>query len=112
MVAAVTLPGSHHTSNGPTFALSGPSGAHGTVQLTAESWGTSVNLHATGGSGGEILTVSMRAEDGSWWVAGTYMAVDGSVVNVAMSCAVPVAEIDGIRVTNPAGQQIMWGYDS
>jgi len=112
IAAAVTLPGSHHTSNAPTFALTGPDGAHGTVQLTAESWGTSLELHATGGSAGEILTVSMRAYDGSWWVAGSYMALHGAEVEVPMSCAVPVAEIDGVRVTNAAGQQIMWGYNA
>jgi hypothetical protein len=29
-----------------------------------------------------------------------------------MSCAVPVAQINGIRIMNSAGQQIMASYDA
>lgn len=52
------------------------------------------------------------AEDnGSWWTAGTYHSVSGVVVNVTMSCAVPARQIDGVRVTNAAGKQVLGTYD-
>jgi hypothetical protein len=108
VAAAVTLGGgSHPTSNTPVLALSGPGGARGTVDLIAESWGTSVDLHAVGGVGGQILTVSMRTDDGSWWVSGQYVSVGSNTVDVQMSCPVPVAQIDAVRITSPSGQDIM-----
>jgi hypothetical protein len=94
-----------------TFALTGPGGASATVQLTAENWGTLVDLRVSGQSGGSDLTVSMREDNGSWWTAGTYQSVSGGVVNVTMSCAVPVREIDGVRVTNASGKQVLGTYD-
>jgi anti-sigma factor RsiW len=94
-----------------TFALSGPGGAHATVELTAESWGTAVDLRAYEGSAHGFLTVSMRADDGAWWVAGTYQAVTGSPVDVKMSCAVPANQIDAIRITNEAHQEVLGSDD-
>ena len=96
--------GSQHSPSDHTFALTGTGGARATASLTAESWGTSVELKASGEQPGEVLTVSMRADDGSWWVAGTYRTANGGAVDVTMSCAVPVAEIDAVRVTNAGGQ--------
>jgi hypothetical protein len=111
--AAVTaLASSHHNQNGPTFALSGPAGAHGTVQLTAEPWGTSVELHAVGGTAGQVLTVSMRTADGSWWQAGTYQSDAAHEVDVPMSCAVPARQIDGIRITTASGEEILSTYNA
>jgi hypothetical protein len=102
-------------SNGPvpakTFALTGPDGATATVQLTSESWGTNVDLRASGQTAEKDLTVWMREDNGSWWTAGTYNSLAGSVVNVTMSCSVPPAQIDGVRVTNAAGQEVLGTYD-
>lgn len=112
IAAATSLGSQNHARNGPAFALSGPDGAHGTVQLTAETWGTSVDVHAVGGTAGEVLTVSMRTADGSWWEAGTYKSDASHEVDVPMSCAVPAAQIDGIRITTSSGRQILSTYNA
>jgi hypothetical protein len=106
-LATNALVGSHNTSPNHTFALSGPGGAHGTVRLTSEPWGTSVELSASGQRGGQVLTVSMRTWGGSWWETGTYTTVTSGHVNVPMSCAVPLSEISAVIVTNAKGQQVM-----
>jgi len=113
-VGAVTgaVLGSHHTSPGHTFSLSGPGSEHATVKLTSESWGTSVELLASDQQGRQVLTVSMRTKDGSWWVAGTYQTVANGNVDVTMGCALPLATIDAVRVTNAEGKQILGSYDS
>jgi hypothetical protein len=110
---AIAIAATGSTQPGPvrTFALTGPGGASATVQLTSESWGTRVDLRATGQTAVKDLTVWMREDNGSWWTAGTYNSVAGSVVNVTMSCSVPPAQIDGVRVTNSAGQQVLGTYD-
>jgi hypothetical protein len=111
VVTADAISASHRAPGGPTFALVGNGSATGTVQLTAESWGTSVELRESGEPGGQVLTMSMRADDGSWWVAGSFLSVSGTV-DVTMSCAVPVADIDGVRVTNASGRQVLGSYDT
>jgi anti-sigma factor RsiW len=109
-VATTGGPSAHPA--GPTFALAGPGGAHGTVSLTSESWGTSVKLHASGEPANQILTVSMRTSDGYWWTAGSYRSGDGGPVDVPMSCPIPSSRIDGVRVTDSSGKQVMQLYDS
>lgn len=99
--------GPHSTPPSQTFALSGPGGAQASVQLVSESWGTSVELNASGQKGGEVLTVSMRTADGSWWEAGTYQSVSAGHVDVIMGCALPASSIDAVRVTNAGGQQVL-----
>jgi hypothetical protein len=54
------------------FALSGPHGAHATIVLTPEKWGTAVNLRTADQPYAGVLTVWMREDNGSWWAAGTY----------------------------------------
>jgi anti-sigma factor RsiW len=108
---AIGITGSNQPAPAKTFALTGPGGATATVQLTSESWGTSVHLRASGQTALKDLTVWMREYNGSWWTAGTYNSLAGSVVNVTMSCSVPPAEIDGVRVTNAAGQEVLGTYD-
>jgi predicted anti-sigma-YlaC factor YlaD len=111
-VIAIVSSGQKQPPATHTIALSGPGGAHATVELTAESWGTAVDLRAYEASAHGFLTVSMRADNGRWWVAGTYQAVTGSPVDVKMSCAVPSNQIDAIEVTNEAGQRVLGSYDS
>lgn len=113
-VGAVTgaIVASRGTSPGHTYSLTGVGKTHATVKLTSESWGTSVELLAYGQHGGQVLTVSMRTTDGSWWEAGTYQTVSNGNVDVTMACALPLSSIDAVRVTNAAGQQILGSYDS
>jgi hypothetical protein len=73
----------------------------------SETWGTSVQLTASGQKGGQTLTVSMRTEDGSWWEAGTYTTVSSGHVEVTMGCALPESSIEAVRVTNASGQQVL-----
>lgn len=111
-VVTSVVVGSHNTSPDHTFSLSGAGNAHATVKLTSESWGTSVELLAGGQQGGQVLTVSMRTADGSWWTAGTYQAVANGNVDVTMACALPISSINAVRVTNGQGRQILSSYDS
>jgi hypothetical protein len=108
---AIGVTGSNQPVPAKTFALTGPNGASATVQLTSESWGTRVVLEASGQTAAKDLTVWMREDNGSWWTAGTYNSVDGSIVNVTMSCSVPSSDIDGVRVTNTAGKEVLGTYD-
>ena len=91
------------------FALQAPPGVHATAALTAESWGTSLELHETGQPAGQVLWVSMRTESGSWWQTGTYEPV-GSTVRVNMACALKLAKIDGVWVRDQAGNVVLHGY--
>ncbi|MGO9341634.1 MAG: anti-sigma factor family protein [Acidimicrobiales bacterium] len=111
-IAAVAVTGSRQSPSNHTFALSGPGGARATARLTSESWGTSVDLHTSGEHPDEVLTVSMRADDGSWWVAGTYRTANGGTVDVTMSCAVPLSEINAVLVTNAEHQEVLSSYSS
>lgn len=110
-VAADVLVGSQNAPS-HTFSLTGSANVHATAQLTSESWGTSVELRASGQAGGEVLTVSMRTGDGSWWEAGTYQTVATGSVDVTMGCALPLSSINAVRVTNAQGQQVLSSYDS
>jgi hypothetical protein len=109
---ATALVGSHHSPSAHTFALIGNGGARATARLTAESWGTSVELEASSERAGQVLTVSMQASDGKWWVAGTYRTATGGAVDVTMSCAVPLAEIEAVEVTNASNQEVLSSYSS
>jgi hypothetical protein len=104
------LVGSHTAPPAHTFSLSGVGSAHATIKLTSESWGTSVEVLASGQQGGQTLTVSMRTADGSWWAAGTYQSVANGKVDVTMGCALPLSSIDGVRVTNAQGQPVLSSY--
>ena len=110
VLATLALVGSQHSAQAHTFALTGAGGAHATARLTAESWGTSVELRASGEKAGQVLTVSMQADGGKWWVAGTYRTATRGSVDVTMSCAVPLAEIDAVQVTNSAHQEVLSSY--
>ena len=112
VVATEAVVGSSHSPSSHTFALTGPGGAQAIARLTAKSWGTSVEFKASGEQAEQVLTVSMRADDGSWWVAGTYGTATGGSVDVTMSCAVPLAEIDAVRVTNAAGKEVLASYQA
>ena len=90
-------------------ALSSPPGVRATAVLTAESWGTALELHETGQPAGQVLWVSMRTESGSWWQTGTYEPV-GSSVRVNMACALKLAQIDGVWVHDEAGHVVLHGY--
>ena len=105
LVAALEASG--HPPASRIFALSGPGNAHVRVQLASESWGTSIQLIASGQKGGQMLTVSMRTEDGSWWEAGTYTTVSDGRVDVTMGCGLPESTIEAVRITNSNGQQIL-----
>lgn len=97
---------------GQTVALTGAGTVHASVRLTAQSWGTAVDLEESGQPGGEVLTVSMRTASGSWWTAGTYRTVQGKVVRVTMACALPKADIETVYVKNRAGHTVLHGYVS
>jgi hypothetical protein len=112
VATAVAFTGSRQSRPEHTFALSGPGGARATVRLTAESWGTSVDLESLSERPGEVLTVSMRADNGSWWLAGTYETGDGGKIEVLMSCAVPISEIDAVLVTNASHEEVLSSYST
>jgi hypothetical protein len=95
---------------GPTVALTGRAGVTATARLTPEPWGTAIHLQETGQAGGQVLTVSMRTQGGSWWAAGTYRTVTGRTVQVQLGCGVPLSKIGSIWVRNRAGRTVLHAY--
>ncbi len=112
VVAAVALAVTLAWPSAPvtkTLALAGPSSVHATARLTAEPWGTEMDLRESGQPAGEVLTVSVRTVTGSWWSTGTYRTV-GSSVRVTMACALHLSSIQGVWIRDHTGHTVMHGY--
>jgi Putative zinc-finger len=113
---ALVLTVSPSPSSGQNVALHGTGTGTGavraSVRLTAQSWGTAVDLEESGQPGGQVLTVSMRTASGSWWTAGTYRTVQGKDVHVTMACALPLSDIETVYIKDRAGQTVLSGYVS
>jgi Putative zinc-finger len=90
------------------IALIGPNSVTATATLAARTWGTSVTLTEDGQQAAGNYTVSMRTASGSWWATGSYHEVAGKPVDAMMTCAVPLSQITGVRVTNAAGATVLW----
>jgi hypothetical protein len=97
-------------SAGRTVALSGPGATRAIVSLTAESWGTSVQLSEARPSSTGVLALWMRTSSGTWWEAGTYRASTGRSVHVTMACAVQASAISQVWVRDAQGRDVMWAY--
>jgi len=108
VVGSLTLVGG--SGNVRTVALSGPGGVHATVRLTAQAWGTAVHLEATDDPSDTTLWVTMQTESGSWWFAGTYRTAAHGTVQVDMACALPLSQIEGVRVRDSKGTTVMHAY--
>jgi hypothetical protein len=108
VVLATVLP----AHPGQTVALTGERGVQASIHLTAESWGTAVDLQESGQPGGEVLTVAMQTTSGTWWTAGTYRTVSGKHVHVDMACAVRIADIATVWVKDHSGRTVLRGYVS
>ena len=89
-----------------TWNLAGSTVHRASVTLTAEPWGTSVQLRESGLAGG-AYTVSMKTTSGAWWTTGSYRGVAGASVEATMACAVALREIAGVRVTNSSGVTVL-----
>lgn len=93
-----------------TMSLTGSSGVAASVQLTSETWGTSVQVQESGQAGGEVLWVWMRTNSGGWWEAGTYRSVSGHSVKVQLACALKLSQIESIWVRDSSGHVVLHGY--
>lgn len=93
-------------------ALRGASSVKASVELTARSWGTAVNLKERGLPSGTLYTVSMESTNGTWWTAGTYRSVAGKTVNATMTCGVALQKITDVRVVNAKGVTVLSNYDT
>jgi hypothetical protein len=82
---------------------------HATARLTAQPWGTEMELRETGQPAGEVVSVSVRTVSGSWWQTGTYRTA-GSSVRVTMACAIPMSSIRSVWIRDPMGHTIVHGY--
>jgi len=112
LVAATVLALTLAWPSGPvtkTVALHGLPEVHATARLTAEPWGTAMELHESGQPPGEVLTVSVRTVSGSWWQTGTYRTA-GDSLRVTMACALKMSKITGVWVRNDTGRVVMHGY--
>jgi hypothetical protein len=92
-----------------TVALVGPPTVHATARLTAEPWGTAMDLRESGQPSGEVLTVSVRTVSGSWWMTGTYRT-EGTSVRVDMACALKMSKIESVWVREASGRTVLHGY--
>ncbi len=111
-VVAIALTLSLGGSSGPvtkTVALKGLPTVHATARLTAEPWGTAMDLRESGQPPGEVLTVSVQTVSGSWWQTGTYQT-EGSSVRVTMACALKMSKITSVWVRDSKGHIVMHGY--
>jgi anti-sigma factor RsiW len=101
----------HPASPNRTVALTGTSGVHASVVLTAKAWGTQATFDEAGQRAGQVLTVSMETTPGTWWVAGSYRTSGSSGrLQVTLSCAVPATQITHIWVSDDAGHTVLRGY--
>jgi hypothetical protein len=111
VVAVVFLVGQAPVPPVRTVALSGQPGVQASISLAAQKWGTRATLRESGQAGGQVLTVSMQAASGRWWVAGSYRTVGGRrPVTVEFSCAVPAKEVTAVWVRDAQGQTVLDGY--
>jgi len=92
-----------------TVALVGLPEVHATARLTAEPWGTAMDLHESGQPSGEVLSVYVRTSSGSWWQTGTYKTV-GTSVRVTMACALKMSKIDSVWIRQSTGKVVLHGY--
>ena len=83
-------------------ALVGSPTVHATARLTAEPWGTAMDLRESGQPSGEVLSVFVRTVSGSWWQTGTYRTV-GSSVRVTMACALKMSKIKSVWIRQSSG---------
>lgn len=94
-----------------TIALRGAPSVKASVELTAQTWGTGVDLKERGLPSGTLYTVSMESTNGTWWTAGTYRSVGGRTVNATMTCAVALQKITDVRVMNGEGVTVLSNYN-
>ena len=90
-----------------TLALHGRAGSHGTAVLVSEPWGTSIELDDRVASTPQVFTVSMSTQYGRAWFAGTYRSVAGTDVRVTLGCALSLAEVRGVTVTDSSGHVVL-----
>jgi len=111
VVAALVLALTLASPSGPvtkTVALVGSPRVHATARLTAESWGTTMDLNESGQPPGQVLWVSVRTTSGSWWETGTYRTA-GSSLHITMACALAMSKITSIWVRSGSGHVVMHG---
>jgi predicted anti-sigma-YlaC factor YlaD len=92
-----------------TVALHGAAPVHASAVLEARPWGTSLTFREQGLATEETYTVSMASSAGTWWTAGTYRSTNTRAVTATMACAVRLAAISEIRVTDAAGHTVLSG---
>jgi hypothetical protein len=112
VVVAIVLVLSLAWPSGPmttTVALVGLPKVHATARLTAEPWGTAMDLRESGQPSGEVLSVSIRTVSGSWWPMGTYRTV-GTSVRVTMACWLKMSKIKSVWIRESSGRTVMHGY--
>jgi hypothetical protein len=112
VVVAVVLVLSLAWPSGPmttTVALVGLPKVHATARLTAEPWGTAMDLRESGQPSGEVLSVFVRTVSGSWWPMGTYRTV-GTSVRVTMACWLKMSKIKSVWIRESSGRTVMHGY--
>jgi hypothetical protein len=89
-------------------ALEGPAYVHAFARLTPEPWGTQVDLRESGQKVGQSVTVFMRTTSDTWWEAGTYRTVSGTV-HVTMGCALQMSSIAGVGIRSHTGRLLLYG---
>jgi predicted anti-sigma-YlaC factor YlaD len=93
-----------------TEVLRGAPSVTASVVLTERPWGTSLALYEQGLPAGGLYSVSMLTTSGTWWATGTYRTVSNQPVEAQMTCALPLSQISGVRITNAAGVSVLQSY--
>lgn len=102
---AVRGPGSTETA-GERVTLSA-AGLHGDATLRAETWGTQIEINASGFTPGQRYLVWLERADGSRVGAGSFMGVRSHEITAVLASDLASAEAVAIGISDPDGRVLV-----
>ncbi|HEY8081012.1 MAG TPA: zf-HC2 domain-containing protein [Acidimicrobiales bacterium] len=106
-LAVVAAPRAAPPSAQRTVTLHGASFATASIVLTERPYGTALALRERGLPAGGVYTVSMHTSYGAWWSTGSIAPTSRGVIVAQMTCAVPMGQITGVRITTASGATVL-----
>ncbi|MDH3754145.1 MAG: zf-HC2 domain-containing protein [Acidimicrobiia bacterium] len=89
-----------------TVALSGTT-ASGSADFVIKGWGTEIVLTAEGLAVGDPYQAWLSPEVGDRVSAGTFLMVEGGMLQITLASALPLADASGIWVTDADGETVL-----
>jgi hypothetical protein len=103
----VTTPPAAPRAAQRTVTLHGATFATASIVLTERPYGTALDLRERGLPAGGVYTVSMHTSYGRWWSTGSISPGGRGAVVAQMTCAVPMRQITGVRITSASGVTVL-----